>query len=39
MITLLGTGATMPLPDRALTAVALVYGGRTILFYLWFRLC
>ena len=32
MITLLGTGATMPLPDRALTAVALVYGGRTILF-------
>ena len=31
-ITLLGTGATMPLPDRALTAVALVYGGRTILF-------
>ena len=31
-ITLLGTGATMPLPDRALTAVHLAYGGRSILF-------
>lgn len=31
-ITLLGTGATMPLPDRALTAVHLVYCGRSILF-------
>ena len=31
-ITLLGTGATMPLPDRALTAVHLASGGRSILF-------
>ena len=31
-ITLLGTGATMPLPDRALTAVHLSFGGRSILF-------
>ncbi len=31
-ITLLGTGATMPLPNRALTAVHLAYGGRSILF-------
>ncbi|MBQ8074618.1 MAG: ribonuclease Z [Oscillospiraceae bacterium] len=31
-ITLLGTGATMPLPDRALTAVHLAFGGRSILF-------
>ena len=31
-ITLLGTGATMPLPDRALTAVYLVHDGHSILF-------
>ena len=30
--TMLGTGATMPLPDRALTAVVLACGGRSILF-------
>ena len=31
-ITLLGTSALVPLPDRALTAVALTCGGHTILF-------
>ncbi|MBR4538393.1 MAG: ribonuclease Z [Clostridia bacterium] len=31
-ITLLGTSALVPLPDRALTAVALTCGGRSILF-------
>ena len=31
-ITLLGTGATMPTPERALTAMALSCQGRTILF-------
>ena len=31
-IVLLGTAATMPLPDRALTAAALLCGGRAILF-------
>lgn len=31
-LTLLGTGATMPVPDRALTALALRCRGRTILF-------
>ena len=31
-VTLLGTGATMPVPGRALTAMTLSCGGRTILF-------
>jgi len=31
-ITLLGTAALMPIPDRALTAATLTCGGRTILF-------
>ena len=31
-VTLLGTGATMPTPERALTAAALSCRGRTILF-------
>jgi len=31
-ITLLGTAALMPIPDRALTAATLSCGGRTILF-------
>ena len=31
-ITLLGTAATMPLPERALTAVHLSFSGRSILF-------
>lgn len=31
-ITLLGTAATMPLPERALTAVHLSFNGRSILF-------
>ena len=31
-ICLLGTAALMPLPDRALTAAALICGGRSILF-------
>ena len=31
-VTLLGTAATMPLPERALTAVLLSYDGRSILF-------
>lgn len=31
-VTLLGTAATMPLPDRALASVLLRLGGRTILF-------
>lgn len=31
-ITLLGTAALMPIPDRALTAAALTCAGRTILF-------
>lgn len=31
-VTLLGTAATMPLPDRALTAAALSWGGHSILF-------
>jgi len=31
-VTLLGTAALMPIPDRALTAATLTCGGRTILF-------
>jgi ribonuclease Z len=31
-VTLLGTAATMPLPERALTSVLLSYDGRSILF-------
>ena len=31
-VTLLGSGATMPVPGRALTAMTLSCGGRTILF-------
>ena len=31
-VTLLGTAATMPLPERALTAVLLSFDGRSILF-------
>ena len=31
-VTLLGTAATMPLPDRSLTAVLLSFEGRSILF-------
>ena len=31
-VTLLGTAATMPLPDRALTAAALSWGGHSVLF-------
>lgn len=31
-VTLLGTAATMPLPDRALSSVLVRYSGRTILF-------
>ena len=31
-VTLLGTAATMPLPDRALTSALLSFGGRSILF-------
>lgn len=31
-VTLLGTAATMPLPDRALTSAYLAYNGRSILF-------
>ena len=31
-VTLLGTAATMPLPERALSSVLLRYDGRTILF-------
>ena len=31
-VTLLGTAATMPLPERALTSALLSFGGRSILF-------
>ena len=31
-VTLLGTSATMPLPERALTSAHLAFGGRSILF-------
>ena len=31
-VTLLGTAATMPLPDRALTAAVLSWGGHSVLF-------
>ena len=31
-ITLLGTAATMPLPDRALTAAVAECGGHSLLF-------
>ena len=31
-MTLIGTGATMPLPERAVTAATLNCGGHTILF-------
>jgi ribonuclease Z len=31
-VTLLGTAALMPIPDRALTAATITCGGRTILF-------
>ena len=31
-ITLIGTSALLPLPDRALTAALLTCGGRSILF-------
>ena len=31
-VTLLGTSALLPLPDRALTAAVLTCGGHTILF-------
>ena len=30
-VTLLGTGGTQPLPDRALAAAAVTVGGRSVL--------